>query len=130
MMEKVSINGYVLDTTTEEDHKRAMLHAVFDALDMDIEKEIRIYHMSKEKESYTNKEKIRIMQNELAEAARPLWEMSPTEIILREAKKLPWYEWQRIVKAMEFVHRKRADKLTLDDSEDTPSKLMIHVKYY
>lgn len=74
MMEKVSINGYVLDTTTEEDHKRAMLHAVFDALDMDIEKEIRIYHMSKEKESYTNKEKIRIMQNELAEAARPLVE--------------------------------------------------------
>lgn len=56
--------------------------------------------------------------------------MSPTEIILREAKKLPWYEWQRIVKAMEFVHRKRADKLTLDDLEDTPSKLMIHVKYY
>lgn len=51
-MEKVSINGYVLDTTTEEDHKRAMLHAVFDALDMDIEKEIHIYRISKEKESY------------------------------------------------------------------------------
>mgnify|MGYP000476753444 CR=1 FL=1 len=73
-MEKVSINGYVLDTTTEEDHKRAMLHAVFDALDMDIEKEIHIYRISKEKESYANKEKIRIMQNELAEAARPLAE--------------------------------------------------------
>lgn len=56
MMEKVSINGYVLDTTTEEDHKRAMLHAVFDALDMDIEKELHIYRISKEKESYTNKE--------------------------------------------------------------------------
>ena len=74
MMEKVSINGYVLDTTTEEDHKRAMLHAVFDALDMDIEKELHIYRISKEKESYTNKEKIRIMQNELIEAARPLVE--------------------------------------------------------
>ena len=74
MMEKVSINGYVLDTTTEEDHKRAMLHAVFDALDMDIEKELHIYRISKEKESYTNKKKIRIMQNELVEAARPLVE--------------------------------------------------------
>lgn len=74
MMEKVSINGYMLDATTEEDHKRAMLHAVFDALDMDIEKEIHIYRISKEKESYANKEKIRIMQNELVEAARPLVE--------------------------------------------------------
>lgn len=74
MMEKVSINGYVLDTTTEEDHKRAMLHAVFDALDMDIEKEIHIYRIAKEKESCTNKEKIRIMQNELIEVARPLVE--------------------------------------------------------
>lgn len=73
-MEKVSINGYVLDATTEEDHKRAMLHAVLDALDMDIEKEIHIYRISKEKESYTNKEKIRIIQNELIEAARPLVE--------------------------------------------------------
>jgi hypothetical protein len=58
------------------------------------------------------------------------WEMSPAEIILREARKLPWYEWQRIVKAMEFVHRKRADKLTLDDSEDTHEELMFHVEYY
>lgn len=74
MMEKVSINGYMLDATTEEDHKRAMLHAVFDALDMDIEKELHIYHISKEKESYTNKGKIRIVQNELIEAARPLAE--------------------------------------------------------
>lgn len=73
-MEKVSINGYVLDATTEEDHKRAMLHVVLDALDMDIEKEIHIYRISKEKESCANKEKIRIMQNELAEAARPLAE--------------------------------------------------------
>lgn len=56
--------------------------------------------------------------------------MSPAEIILREARKLPWYEWQRIVKAMEFVHRKRADKLTLDDSEDTHEELMFHVEYY
>lgn len=48
-MEKVSINGYVLDATTEEDHKRAMLHAVLDALDMDIEKEIHIYRISKGK---------------------------------------------------------------------------------
>lgn len=57
-MEKVSINGYVLDTTTEEDHKRAMLHAVFDALDMDIEKEIRIYHMSKERSPKWNNESL------------------------------------------------------------------------
>jgi len=58
------------------------------------------------------------------------WEMSPTEIILREAEKLPWYEWQCIVKAMEFVHRKRADKLTLDDSEKTHEELMFHVEHY
>jgi len=54
--------------------------------------------------------------------------MSPAEIILREAEKLPWYEWQCIVKAMEFVHRKRADKLTLDDSEKTHEELMFHVE--
>ena len=58
------------------------------------------------------------------------WEMSPAEIILREAEKLPWYEWQCIVKAMEFVHRKRADKLTLDDSEKTHEELMFHVEHY
>lgn len=45
------INGYVLDATTEEDHKRAMLHAVFDALDMDIEKELRIYRMTQKREN-------------------------------------------------------------------------------
>ena len=57
-------------------------------------------------------------------------QMSPTEIILREAEKLPWDEWQCIVKAMEFVHRKRADKLTLDDSEKTHEELMFHVEHY
>ena len=56
--------------------------------------------------------------------------MSPAEIILREAEKLPWDEWQCIVKDMEFVHRKRADKLTLDDSEDTHEELMFHVEHY
>ena len=56
--------------------------------------------------------------------------MSPAEIILREAEKLPWDEWQCIVKAMEFVHRKRADKLTLDDSEKTHEELMFHVEHY
>lgn len=56
--------------------------------------------------------------------------MSPTEIILREAKKLPWYEWQRIVKAMEFIHREGADKLILGDSKETHDKLIIHVEYY
>ena len=56
--------------------------------------------------------------------------MSSAEIILREAEKLPWDEWQRIVKAMEFVHRKRADKLTLDDSEKTHEELMFHVEHY
>lgn len=45
------INGYVLDATTEEDHKRAMLHAVFDALDMDIEEELRIYRMTQKREN-------------------------------------------------------------------------------
>lgn len=56
--------------------------------------------------------------------------MSLAEIILREAEKLPWDEWQCIVKAMEFVHRKRADKLTLDDSEKTHEELMFHVEHY
>lgn len=56
--------------------------------------------------------------------------MSPTEIILREAKKLPWYEWQRIVKAMEFIHREGADKPILGDSKETHDKLMIHVEHY
>lgn len=56
--------------------------------------------------------------------------MSSAEIILREAEKLPWNEWQCIVKAMEFVHRKRADKLTLDDSEKTHKELMFHVEHY
>lgn len=56
--------------------------------------------------------------------------ISPAEIILREAEKLPWDEWQCIVKAMEFVHRKRADKLTLDDSEKTHEELMFHVEHY
>ena len=50
-LKKVNINGYVLDATTEEDHKRAMLHAVFDALDMDIEKELRIYRMTQKREN-------------------------------------------------------------------------------
>lgn len=45
------INGYVLDATTEEDHKRAMLHAVFDALDIDIEEELRIYRMTQKREN-------------------------------------------------------------------------------
>ena len=45
------INGYVLDATTEEDHKRAMLHAGFDALDMDIEEELRIYRMTQKREN-------------------------------------------------------------------------------
>lgn len=56
--------------------------------------------------------------------------MSPAEIILREAEKLPWYEWQRIVKAMEFIHREGADKPILGDSKETHDKLMIHVEYY
>lgn len=50
-LKEVNINGYVLDATTEEDHKRAMLHAVFDALDMDIEEELRIYRMTQKREN-------------------------------------------------------------------------------
>ena len=56
--------------------------------------------------------------------------MSPAEIILREAKRLPWDEWQCIVKAMEFVHREGADKPILDDSEKTHEELMFHVEHY
>lgn len=56
--------------------------------------------------------------------------MSSAEIILREAEKLPWDEWQRIVKAMEFTHREGADKPILGDSKETHDKLMIHVEYY
>lgn len=72
-MEKVNINGYVLDATTEEDHKRAMLYAVLDAIDMDIENEVSTYLAYKEKESNDNG-KVVDKVDKLTEVARPLVE--------------------------------------------------------
>lgn len=35
----------------EEDQKRAMLHCVFEALDMDFEKEVKLYEKCRKKEN-------------------------------------------------------------------------------
>ena len=48
---QVTINGCILTTNSEEDHKRAMLFCVFEVLNMDLKKELDLYVKCEKKEN-------------------------------------------------------------------------------